>query len=27
VTHYWDSANIVPLTTLNKNNDAHIVGF
>lgn len=27
VTHYWDTANIIPLTSLNKNNDAHLVGY
>lgn len=27
VTHYWDSANIVPKRVMNKNNDAHIVSF
>ena len=27
VTHYWDTANIVPLNVVNKNNDGHIVGF
>ena len=27
VTHYWDTANIVPLNCLNKNNDAHLVGY
>lgn len=27
LTHYWDTANIVPLTTINKNNDGHLVGF
>lgn len=27
VTHYWDTAHIVPLRCINKNNDSHIVGF
>jgi hypothetical protein len=27
VTHYWDTAQMVPLTTINKNNDGHLVGF
>lgn len=27
VAHYWDTANIVPLNVINKNNDGHIVGF
>lgn len=26
VTHFWDVANIIPLSCLNKNNDAHLVG-
>lgn len=26
VTHFWDMANVIPLTCLNKNNDSHLVG-
>ena len=27
MTHYWDTAHIAPLSVVNKNADAHIVGF
>ena len=27
VTHYWDTTHITPLSVVNKNADAHIVGF
>jgi ubiquitin carboxyl-terminal hydrolase 9/24 len=27
ICHYWDTANIIPLNVLNRNNDSHITGF
>lgn len=27
ISHYWDTGNIIPLISTNKNNDSHIAGF
>jgi len=27
VTHYWDTANIIPSTVINRNNDTHLTQF